>query len=337
MSDELEFTGTNVPAVIDEQEDQSLQDVIALPDYEMTTEQKVLESVKKAFRGFDPEAFCTTTTRFSSTEALAVYTQSTMEDIKNVRKSAEASQLAHKAAAMARFWYLGLTIDNALKAGDYGTAAVSQLATALRKSVPYIYQIRAVAARLSVVDCYLLGVRGLDSTCLRKLAQVKDDCTRQQIAKAFIEHIKDTSDPDKLLQGRKQFITAINAAMTMDAGDMAGSNPMEIGDSTEQEAAVSPEYAKVMRSLRMWEGYLKKFTNEKTVSELCDTAADFYLKDDVPDAQTYLDKVTSMADGLVTALRVASANIKTMLEEMESLAECQLTTTNRDDEEESDE
>ena len=65
MSDELEFTGTNVPAVIDEQEDQSLQDVIALPDYEMTTEQKVLESVKKAFRGFDPEAFCTTTTRFS--------------------------------------------------------------------------------------------------------------------------------------------------------------------------------------------------------------------------------------------------------------------------------
>ena len=327
MSEE-NINANELPAVIEDTEDQSLQAVINLPDYEITTEQKVLESVKRAFKGFDPSTFCNMP-KFSTPEALATYTKATMDEIRQVRQTAEANELSQRASAMARFWYLGVTIDNALKQGDYGKAAANKLASALHKSVPYIYQIRAVASRLSVVDCYLLGVRGLDSTCLRKLAQIKEESTRTQIAHAFISGLPDTSDPDKLAQGRKQFITAVNAAMTMDIGELSETNPLEIGDSEAQEEAVSPEYANVMKAMRAWEGTLKKLTNEKTVSALCDAAADFYLKDDVPDAQTYLDKVTSEAGNLTTALRVAMTNIKSMLEELDSLAECQLTTTNK--------
>ena len=327
MSEEIINT-SELPATIEDAEDQSMQAVINLPDYAITTEQKVLESVKRSFKGFDPATFCTMP-QFSSTDALATYTQATMEDIRNVRQNAEANELSQKAAAMARFWYLGVTIDNALKQGNYGTAAVNKLATALHKSVPYIYQIRAVAARLSVIDCYLLGVRGLDSTCLRKLAQVKEDEVRTQITHAFIDNIQDTSDADKLLQGRKQFIMAVNAAMTMDASELTNTNPMEIGDSEAQEESISPEYATVMKAMRLWSGTLKKLTNEKAVSSLCDAAGAFYLKDDVPDAQKHLDAVTAMAGDLTTALRVAQTNINTMLEELDSLAECQLTTTNK--------
>lgn len=177
-----------------EQEDSMLVEGILLPTYEDLTEQNVLKNVREVFHGFSFDSTENFGKRFQDINQLAQYVEASSTDIKACRRKAETADLLQRAAAMARFWYLGTVLDRALKQGSYGTSASGKLASLLGKAVSYIYQIRAVAERLTVTDCYLLGMRGCDSTTLRQLAQIRDDATRSAVIKAFIDSFVDTSD-----------------------------------------------------------------------------------------------------------------------------------------------
>lgn len=299
-----------------EQEDQSLIGVMILPTYDNVNEQKVLKNVVDVFRGFDHTS-ASSGKLFKDTDALAVYTQNTMDDIKDVRQRAERTQLCQKAAAMARFWYLGETINNALVNGEYGTAAVNKLATALKKSVPYIYQLRAVAVKLSVIDCYLLGIRGLDSTHLRRLAQIQDDNVRASIVKAFIDKFKDTSNISKLDQAKKQLLAAVNIAQNTETIDISSSDPENV--TTPDVSEIPSECLDVMNQLTSWQRMFKKPATEDVIETFCKTLEDFYITSAVPDADAHLANILAGAVKTKDMLLVVRSNIDDAIRELDSL------------------
>ncbi len=248
----------------DEAEDSLMASVIQLPGYQDTSDKTVLRNVKDVFKAFEvPEP--DGASPFQDMNALAQYTLDAMGTIKKVREQADGQQLLRRAASMARFWYLGRTIDTELARGSYGTNAAQKLATAMKRSVPYIYQIRAVSTRLTVTDCYLLGVRGLDTTHLRQLAQVQDDAMRGNILHGFIEAVSDTSDEHKLAQAKKAFIAAINAARNVKALDVTTSDPTDRGSMASQD---KPMHAKVLKALNAVARILHTLADDEYVENL---------------------------------------------------------------------
>ena len=297
-------------------EDQSLIEIIELPGYEDLNDSKVLGNVKEVFRDFDYDVTENMGKKFEDTKALAQYVEHSMEDIRTIRSRAEASELLQRGASMARFWYIGDSLDKALTQGTYGTAAYNKLATEMKKSVPYIYQLRAVAARLTVVDCYLLGIRGCDTTTLRKLAQVKDDDMRKNIIKAFVTLIKDTSDRDTIDRARKALTAAINMDQKSDFIDVSTSDPSQGGSPVE----ITEEYQDIMRQFTKWQKMLKKVINEEVCDEFYNALDGFFMSDTVPDAETHLDDVKAEAETTRSLLEAALTVLKDNIEHIDSLS-----------------
>ena len=302
--------------ILEEGEDQSLMDTIALPTYDDLTDAKVLGNVKDIFKGFDYDINENMGKKFVDTSAIADYVHNAMEDIRTIRYRAEASALLQKGAAMARFWYIGDSMHKALTQGDYGTSAYNKLATEMKKSVPYIYQIRAVATKLTVTDCYLLGVRGCDSTTLRKLAQIKDDTMRISIVKAFIELIKDTGDRDKMEQARKQLIAAINMDQKRDFIDVSTSDPSQGGGDVE----VTTEYQAIMKQLTQWQKMLKKPIDGDICDEFYNALEEFYIGENTPDAELHLERVKEEAQKTKAIMEAAITVLKDNIAQIESLS-----------------
>lgn len=305
---------------IPDKEDPEMMAVIKLPTYTDVTDQKVLKSVKDVFKGFDPDTG-TSGIKFNDIGALATYTTNSMEEIRNAREKAEASQILYRAAAMARFWYLGQTIDRALVNGEYGTSAVNKLAAALKKSPPYIYQIRAVATKLTVTDCYLLGIRGLESTHLRKLAQVKDDNVRKAIIDTFIEACQDTSDPDKLELMRKKLVTAINAPQDTSASDIGSSDPMHGGTETE----VSPVFTEAVNYMAKISKNTKQLADNQFAEDAARALDYFSISQNTPDAEKKLAEVKEKASALVKQVSEAIANMQDIREALKSIDDVTVT------------
>ncbi len=300
---------------IDENEDQTLCKGILLPTYDDMTDQKVLKNVRDIFKGFSFDSTDNYGVKFKDTEQLAEYVQASMEDITTCRSKAEASELIQRSASMARFWYMGAVLDKALTEGAYGTAASNKLAVALKKSVPYIYQIRAVATKLTVTDCYLLGMRGCDSTILRKLAQIKDDEIRKGIIKAFIEMYINTADRNQLLAARKALVNAINADQKTDFIEVSTSDPVAGGSNI----LVSPEYQAVVSELNSWTKMLKKASQEATITKFCNATASFYLTKEAPDAEKHMEEVKTFAETVRQLIATVKANLADAESELQSL------------------
>lgn len=298
---------------VNEAEDPRMSAKIELPDYGSVSEQKVLKSVKDVFKGFDYTAGMSM--GFSGTDDLAQYTINTMEDIKNVSQTARVNQIYHKAAVLARFWYLSDAINTALNKGEYGTNAVNKLANAMHLSVPYIYHMRSVATRLSVVDCFLLGTRDLDTSHLRKLAQVKDDSVRKAIIKAFLDCYKDTSNPEVAAEAKKQFVAAVNSNLNTTAIELGTSDPLNGGSDIE----VSPEYTEMDKQLGSWISLAKKFCNEKSLDAFVNASESFFITEETPDAEERLDEIKEKAQELTNLLVAVQGSIATLTTELDSL------------------
>lgn len=304
------------------QED-NLSPVLAIPGYEGMTEARVLTGVRDLFSGFD------TRTNFNGLEDLAKYTESSFNDIRQQTKKVMANSICARAAILARFWYLGDAINQELNTSKYGTGAVSKLAGLLKISVPYVYQIRAVAAKLTAVDCYLLGMRGLDTSHLRKLSQVPDNDMRKAMITQFIEAVSDTSDVESLTQAKRQLLTAINSSRDMDATEVESSNPGE--DTPEEYEQVSPEYAAMHKTLDYWMKVLKPFGDQAKVSKFTGEMADFYIKEEDDPREIYLNKLSDKALELGDLVAKAQAALGDINAELQSLANMQLTTSYDDE------
>lgn len=325
MTDEEKKEGQNQAAGAafipwSEGEDPSLAPVVNLPGYEEVTEQKVLMSVKRLFKGFDGGT--ASELKFESVDGLSTYTENTMSEIRRVRQDAESSDLMNKAAVMSRFWYLGTTVDTALKNGGYGTNAINKLSTALRKSLTYLYQMRAVAVRLTVVDCYLLGMRGLDTTHLRHLAQIKDDNTRKGLMKAFVDSIRDTSDKTAMDKAKRAFVVALRASSSVSDTALNTSDPFNGGS----DVLVSPEWNDLMQNIKAWAHFLARPSDTRKAEAICRALADFYLKETAPDAEIRLAEVKEHAETLRALAKAAKDNLEEILKELDSMLETELTS-----------
>jgi len=309
--------------MVNDVEESSMVATISFPGYDELDDRKVLRSVQDVFKKFDYGDTTNISNQFKDTDSLAVYAKNTMADIRAVRSKADINQLVHQAAAMSRFWYLGDTIDKALKAGSYGANAAHKLAVAWNMSDPYIYQIRAVATRLTPVDCYLLGIRGLDSTHLRKLAQVQDDATRKAIITTFVSACHDTSDPTKIMQAKKLFIAAINIKKALSTIDATTTNPD--GDKVNDED-LPQEYVAVLNQISQWGKKLKKVMDEHSLEELFNASGNFYMPASAQDAETRLNDVKEAAESLKRVCMNTRNELDDIIREMDSLALVELNT-----------
>ena len=322
MIDNTEESGELLPvdeeqemalAEIDETQDPQLAVSINLPTFTDVTDKQVLKNVRDVFKGFEPDT--SSNIRFQELGSLATYAKNSINDIKNVCQTAEANQLCYKAAASARFWYLGQTIEKSLNEGKYGDKAVQKLAAQAGFAASYIYQIKDVAKRLTVTDCYLLGFRNVDTTQLRKLAQIKDDAVRRSIIDAFIEVYHNTADSKAIDSAKASLKAAVNAALqnnkTRDVAAMT-SDPMNGGS----EIKVSVEYTEAMKFLTSV-GKNAKALAEDQLSEDAVRAFDYFnLSPDVPDADKHLEEIHTKAEELEKRLRLVVENCNAMIESL---------------------
>ena len=305
---------SNLPALDDEREDIA---GIALPGYDITSEKEVTKTVQRVFKGFDPASV---TAQFADGDAFVDYAKRSMTDIIEARRTSDATQLLARGASLARFWYLGKTIDTALSGGGYGANVIQRLTTELGKSQSYVYQIKQVAVKLTLVDCYLLGMRGLESSDLRKLAYVKDDKLRRQLIESYISAITDTGDTAKMEKARKALKAAILADRQADAIQLGASDPNNGGSEVE----VSEEWAAAMSTIRSWNKATKQLVNETHVNESIAALANFYLDEDVPDAQRRLDELKMAAEDTRVQLDAAKKAIDDIIKELDSLSGVEL-------------
>ena len=320
MTENTEESGELLPVVDDQEEGlMSAEDMqetavsVKLPGFTDITDKQVLKSVRDVFKGFEPDAG--TSVRFQELDTLAKYAKNSLDAIDDINRTAKANQLCYEAAALARFWYLGQTINKALKDGQYGKNVAQQLGARLGFGQAYVYQIRAVAERLTVTDCYLLGFRGVTSTDLRKLAQVKDDAVRRNLIDAFIEVYSNTGDTQVCENAQKGFKAGINAATknasTKDVAAMT-SDPMNGGS----EIKVSVEYTETMKFLTSVGKHAKALAEDQ-LSEDAVRAFDYFnLSPDVPDADKHLEEIHTKAEELEKRLRLVVENCNAMIESL---------------------
>lgn len=296
---------------------------IALPGFdEVDDDKKIIKSIRDVFRGFDFNAKDDFGTRFPTLDALTEYTRSAIEDIRDARTKSAAESLLNQGACLGRFWCVGKALDSALNNADYGVSAYNQLATALGKSVGYIYKWRAVAKKLTLSQAYLLGIRGVEQTTVVNLAYtIQDDATRDALISGFVSAVVDGADEQSRLEAIRKLKQAIN--------DIPHNNLLEVGNTDPatggNEAEVTPEFT---AALKLFADMHRKYTpvsDEKFFDRIASVCEEFFLMDNVPDGEEQLTRLREQAEELKTML-TATVNMTTdAIAQLDSIVHCDLT------------
>lgn len=271
---------------LEEQEDLIVK--LALPTYKDVTDEKIIKSIREVYHGFTFNASEDYGRLFSDADGLAAYIKDTMTDIGEHQKIGQVAMRTSNSASLARFWAMGFAADKAISQSSYGNGACKRIADLINKSVPYVYQVRAVGTRLTLQDCFLLGMReGCNTTTLRKLAQIRDQDLCRQIITAFIESTQDTSDVINIERATRAFKQAIRDALKPDTSiEESTTNPTEAPENLEEIAG--PAYVAGLAAVKKIIRETKFFSNEDNVCAVCDAMADFAIVDSVPDAERLL-------------------------------------------------
>lgn len=319
---EVASTATSLAANFDGREDPSIFAGTKLLGYDEVNDVKVIKTLKDFFRGFSFNIDEDFSDRFDSIDAIATYTEGTINDISSLKKASDARTVLSDAAALARFWCLGAVISSTMRGGKLGKGANEKLAFKLGKSSAYIYQHRAVAERLTISECYLLGMRGCTTTDLRRLGQIKDDDLRKVIIKTFVESYTNTADISSKKQSMEQLKRAIGCANeSLDVLALTNTDPSAGGP------AITPpdEYTALMKCLRSMKVRVGKDFKNETIENLCNAAVNFSMNKGTPEAENLLNNIKTEASGLIEMLLNTEADIKDMLRELYSLQEVRVT------------
>lgn len=308
----------SLPAVLEEGEDRELVVGISLPSYADVDDKKTVGYIKDVFKGFTFDPTADFSKKFTDMNMLANYVQQSLSDIRTVRNQAEMSEVLQRGACLARFWCLGKALSKALTEGEYGTGAGQRLATQLGKSIPYVYQIKSVGERLTLTDCFLLGVRGCDTTTLRGLAQVKDDDMRKSIIKAFIDSFMEYTDEASRVKAKASLTAAINANRKAKAGyiEEANSDPAT-GAAT---VLVSDVQQEAMENIVAWKRYLAKPSTPQVTEALIRALTNFFITSSTPDAESHLTAIKGEAEQLKTVIQAVKNNLDDILIQLDSFA-----------------
>lgn len=284
----------NGEVALSEQDDLIVK--LKLPTYADVTDDKIIKCIRDVFHGFTFDRMADFGKQFVDPEQLVAYIKDSIGDIADRQKIGETVKLTNSSASLARFWVLGYIIDRTIAQSSYGNGACKQIADAINRSVPYIYQLRAVGTRLTLQDAFLLGMReGCNTTTLRKLAQIRDqDCCRQ-IIQAFIDATQDTADVINTERATKAFKQAIQQALKpQNELEEATTNPTDVVDDLAE--LVSEEYGKADTAIARILKETKYLSVEENIIQLCDAFDDFYIMPSVPNAEDRLSEIKARAE-----------------------------------------
>lgn len=328
---DLTAAPANEVMLADEQDTMSLE--LALPTYADVTDEKVLRSVREVFAGFTYDPSADYARQFQDPKQLAQYIMATTKEIKDKQIDGVSQRLIINSASLVKFWCMGAVANKTLEEASYGNGAVGQIAAEMKKSVPYIYQLRAVATQLTLQDAFLLGMRECCSTTtLRKLAQIRDADRRRQIIDIFIQETQDMSDAPRMERATKQFKVAINEALKrVDAIEQDTTNPETVVDN--EAELVNTAYANAMDALRLLNKETKKLSLEETVYQVCDALGDFAITESVPNAADWLQRFKEEVSAAKTQAQQALNNLDDIMTELDSALHVEVLTNNDTDSE----
>ena len=330
-SAELTVAASTEVQLADEHETVAFE--LALPTYADVTDEKVLHNIRDVFPDFAYDASADYARQFADPTQLVAYVSQTMNDIKEKQKVGVAQRLVTNGAALAYFWTMGDVVNKTLEKASYGNGAVGQIAAELKKSVPYVYQIRAVATQLTKQDAYLLGMRECCSTTtLRKLAQIRDADRRRQIIDIFIQETQDMSDAPRMERATKAFRVAINEALKrVDVIEQDTTNPTAVVDNDAE--LVNASYAAAMEALRMLRKETRRLSQEATVEQVCDVLADFAVTETVPNAEDWVTRFHTEVDEVKTILETTKEYLDDIIVELNSALHTEVIRNNDNDSE----
>jgi len=302
---------------------------IALPGLdEVDDDKKIIKSIRDVFRGFDFNAKDDFGTRFPTLDALAEYTKSAIEDIRDARTKSVAETLLNQGACIGRFWCVGKALDSALTNASYGVNAYNQLATSLGKSVGFIYKWRSVAKNLTLSQAYLLGIRGVEQTTVVNLAyNIHDDNTRNALISGFVSAVVDGADEQARLEAVRKLKQAIN--------DIPHNNLLETGNTDPatggSDVEVTPEFTAALKLFADMHRKFAPIADEKFFDRIATVCEDFFLMDNVPDCEDHLERLREQAEELKTMLTAAMNMTTDAIAQLDSITHCELTKAEDND------
>ena len=291
---------------------------LKLPTYDDVTDANIIKSIREVYHGFTFDAAEDFSKIFADEESLAEYIKDTMADIGEHQKIGQVALRTSNSASLARFWVMGYSADQAISKSTYGDGACKRIADRINRSVPYVYQVRSVGTRLTIKDCFLLGVReGCNTTTLRKLAQIRDQDLCRQIITTFIQSTQDTSDVINVERATRAFKQAIRDALRPEnAVEEATTNPMEASENLEEIAGTA--YVAGRSAVKKIIKETKFFSNEENVCAVCDAMADFAIVESVPNADKLLADFKVEVDEAITQSKKMLEYLDDMLVQLNS-------------------
>ena len=317
-TEELALTTDNAVVAEIEDDDSLIRPNINLPTRDDMTLQKVYQILKQNYDNFSFDVSEDYSTKFNSLDDLEDYTDRSLGDIRDEQYKTESLVRTRKGAAMARFWCICKVLSDIVANGKkYGDGAVQKYAAHKNISPAYIYQLRNIALRIDIQDAFLLGTRGIGSGALRKLAGFQDDVTRKTIIDTFLERYCDTVNKKERDIAKKAFSAAINSP-NKNAKNIEAANPI-VALANAEDFVATPEVEGVIAAITSVSSMLRKLARAEIMHDLQQYAGNFFLMDNVPDAEKQLAKVMEKAQELRKLLDDAQANIDEASTEIDSL------------------
>ena len=305
-----------IPDNLLEEDDPTLLPSIRLPTMDETTISKVQTALKGSYDNFscDPEEDMSK--RFSSVDEVASYASRTIKDIRDQDFKTESYSRTRKGAAMARLWWLCKTFDDVLSNGNkYGARVAEKLAAQLHLSKPYIYQLRTVYKRLSLVQAYLLGTRNIGTSVVRSIARIKDDTTRNTVLNEFFESYRDTANLKERDSALKKLRMALQAYSGKPCDELVANPTAELAQPSE----TTNEYEGVMTSMRGVSKMVARLASQESINNFEQYASNYFMREDTPGAEAMHQQVIEFATNLLAQCIDAQGNLEQIIQQLESL------------------
>lgn len=293
---------------------------IRLPTYNEVDDKKALNAVKQCFSDFHYNEDDDLVKQYATPERLATYIEESVAAIGEAKEKGDRDKVKINAAIAGRFWYLAHCIDVVLTGAKYGENGMQKVIDSMQSihwGVSTIYATRAVARKLTSADCWLLGARGAKPNHLRKLANIKDDGTRQAIIQAFMETVSDTRDDQTQEQALKKFISAVNApSSNKDFAQIGTSDPTQVLEDEE----LFPDYAAGMKMLKTLEKMLKDLSDNDKMVDAIEAVENIYVTKNMPDAEERLENAIAGSKKLLGLARMASTKLSELVTALDAVA-----------------
>lgn len=289
-----------------------------LPKYEDITDKRVIDELKRVFRGFSFSLDDNVEQSFKTLDQLAEFVKAGNDELTKADHAFKRDAIAKNGAIMARRWFFGYVLDRCLQKASYGVGAPEKIAKAAGISVPYLYQYRKVGSALSIKDAYILGLYDAGWELTRQLSTVEDATDRTNLIKLYVGSIPDF---DNLLM-REKARAALREAIDQLKSDNALIDSADVKQLMESQNLTeeAPEFYEAKTQLTKLSKVAFKLAKEDWYDNLHRVFGDCFLMEDIYNSENLCADMAALADETATKLEVAVKLLPDLITELKSLA-----------------